>query len=119
MYSVTDRASFEAVDNWYKDVMSRGDDRVSMVLLGSKCDNELERQVTVGEGAAAASRLGIPFFEVSSKTDKNVHVAVDLITDMVLVKIEEGKWDPHCARAAQGRAPPVEPTEPQGRCTIC
>ncbi len=45
---------------------------VSKVLLATKCDLNFERQVSTEEGAAIAKKYGIPFVEVSAKSDLNV-----------------------------------------------
>lgn len=45
---------------------------VSRVLMATKCDLNFERQVSTEEGAAVARKYGIPFIEVSAKSDLNV-----------------------------------------------
>jgi GTPase SAR1 family protein len=45
---------------------------VCKVLLATKCDLNFERQVSTEEGAAVARKYGIPFIEVSAKSDLNV-----------------------------------------------
>ena len=45
---------------------------VSKVLLATKCDLNYERHVSTEEGAAIAKKYGIPFMEVSAKSDLNV-----------------------------------------------
>lgn len=51
--------------------------------MATKCDLEEERQVTFEEGNAIAKKYGMQFFEVSSKTGKNVHESfVELTREM-------------------------------------
>lgn len=45
---------------------------VSKVLLATKCDLNYERHVSTEEGATIAKKYGIPFMEVSAKSDLNV-----------------------------------------------
>ena len=45
---------------------------VSRVLLATKCDLNFERQVATQEGATVAKKYGMPFIEVSAKSDINV-----------------------------------------------
>jgi len=42
-------------------------------LVGTKCDLEDERQVSYEEGNTLAKKYSMNFFEVSSKSGKNVH----------------------------------------------
>ncbi|KAL9654564.1 hypothetical protein ABK040_006628 [Willaertia magna] len=42
------------------------------LLIGAKCDKENEREVSVKEAENVAKRIGIPYIELSSKTNYNV-----------------------------------------------
>jgi len=44
-------------------------------LIGNKCDWEEKRAVSTEQGQALADELGIPFLEVSAKTNKNIEEA--------------------------------------------
>jgi len=72
MYSITSRASFEAVRNYYERILRTKDlEAVAMVLVGNKADLEPSREVTTTEGAELAKSWNIPFFEASAKTRMN------------------------------------------------
>lgn len=45
---------------------------LSQVVVGNKCDLEVERAVSCQEGAAYAQSIGAPFFEASAKLNQNV-----------------------------------------------
>jgi Ras-related protein Rab-6A len=77
VYDVTQRSSFDSVDQWIADVREeRGDsmDEVTVVLVANKADAlEEERQVTAGEGEEKARQLGVSIFmETSAKSGVNV-----------------------------------------------
>jgi GTPase SAR1 family protein len=48
---------------------------VNKILIGNKCDWEEKRAVSTEQGQALADELGIPFMEVSAKTNINVEKA--------------------------------------------
>jgi GTPase SAR1 family protein len=48
---------------------------VNKILIGNKCDWEDKRAVTTEQGQALADELGIPFLEVSAKSNINVDKA--------------------------------------------
>lgn len=48
---------------------------VNKILIGNKCDWEEKRAVSVEQGQALADELGIPFMEVSAKSNINVEKA--------------------------------------------
>lgn len=48
---------------------------VNKILIGNKCDWEEKRAVSTEQGQALADELGIPFLEVSAKSNINVDKA--------------------------------------------
>lgn len=82
VYDVTSTASLAfAVERHGELVRERETPRVPAVLVGNKADAAAAaaaaaRAVSTQEGAAAAERLGCPFFEVSARDGTNVHAAI-------------------------------------------
>ena len=74
-YSIADNRSYNNVVSWIKQIESNSSEQVCKVLVATKADLDSERQVTYDEGNAIAKRYNMEFFEVSSKTGKNVHEA--------------------------------------------
>jgi Ras-related protein Rab-8A len=48
---------------------------VNKILIGNKCDWEEKRAVSTEQGQALADELGIPFLEVSAKSNINIDKA--------------------------------------------
>ena len=44
-------------------------------MIGNKCDWEEKRQVSTEQGQALADELGVPFLEVSAKSNINIEKA--------------------------------------------
>ena len=72
VYDVTDRNSFNNVENWMEQIKQHSDDNVNLILVGNKCDLESQRAVSTKEGQDLAKKHGIHFFETSASTDTNV-----------------------------------------------
>lgn len=72
IYDVTDSRSFENVENWYQTVTQHANDDAQIFLVGNKCDDEENRQVSKEQGKELASKLNIPFLEASAKSNENV-----------------------------------------------
>lgn len=53
LYSITDRKSFQNVDNWLKQVCDMAPAEVSVVLIANKTDLVHERDVLYEEGMSA------------------------------------------------------------------
>jgi GTPase KRas len=73
VYSVTDRQSFEAVEQFRQKVMriKESERYVPLVLVGNKCDLEDMREVSTDEGTALAESWSTKFFETSAKIKVN------------------------------------------------
>jgi GTPase KRas protein len=77
VYSIADRRSFEEVqklrDQIYKSQDKDADtQKLPIVMVGNKCDLEVDRQVSTLEGQQLAKHWGIPFIETSAKTRLNL-----------------------------------------------
>jgi len=76
------------------DVLSCGL-QVPLILVGSKCDLEAEREVAKAEGQELANKWSCPFFETSAKTSVNVEeVFTELVRIVKIFKEREGSNEP-------------------------
>lgn len=81
VYDITNRDSFDSVDEWVNEI-SLTNKNVAIILVGSKCDEESDRKVSREQGEIKSKEIGCPFYEASSK----LGVGVDEIFED-LVKI--------------------------------
>ena len=72
-YSIADSRSYNNIANWIKQIDNNSSEDVCKILIATKGDLEDERQVTYEEGNVLAKKHNMQFFEVSSKSGKNVH----------------------------------------------
>ena len=63
------------IRTWFSNVEQHATEGVKKILIGNKCDWEEKRAVTTERGQALADELGIPFLEVSAKSNINVEKA--------------------------------------------
>ncbi|KAF2424251.1 NCA2-domain-containing protein [Tothia fuscella] len=75
VYDVTDERSFNNIRTWFSNVEQHASEGVNKILIGNKCDWEDKRVVSTEQGQALADELGIPFLEVSAKSNINVEQA--------------------------------------------
>lgn len=75
VYDVTNKDSFDAVDNWVDAVeAANGDGAVTLLFVGNKNDLADERQVSRKDGQLMAQRFSAPFIETSAKSSANVDI---------------------------------------------
>ena len=74
---MADPARFSPADirTWFSNVEQHATEGVNKILIGNKCDWEEKRAVSTDQGQALADELGIPFLEVSAKSNINVEKA--------------------------------------------
>lgn len=63
------------IRTWFSNVEQHATEGVNKILIGNKCDWDDKRAVPTEEGQKLADELGIPFMEVSAKTNINVEKA--------------------------------------------
>ncbi|KIW39429.1 uncharacterized protein PV06_09199 [Exophiala oligosperma] len=84
VYDVTDEQSFNNIRAWYSNVEEHAPKGVNKILIGNKCDMQQEKRVVSTEQAQAlADELGIPFLEVSARSNINIDRAFfSLVSDI-------------------------------------
>src|SRR6195952_2250039 len=63
------------IRTWFSNVEQHATEGVNKILIGNKCDWEDKRVVSTERGQQLADELGIPFLEVSAKSNINVEKA--------------------------------------------
>ena len=95
-------ASLTDIRTWFSNVEQHATEGVNKILIGNKCDWEEKRAVSTERGQALADELGIPFLEVSAKSNINVDQAFySLASDIKKRIIDTARSD---APAQQGVA---------------
>lgn len=76
VYAIDDRASFEEVEVFHRDLTRvKGTSVVPVVICGNKCDLEDKRVVSKAEGEELASKLNATFYETSALANINIEKA--------------------------------------------
>ena len=79
LYSVTDRSSFDSIDEWIESLKQEADPSIVIYIVGNKIDLEAERLVSTSEGEMKAQNLNVSFYEVSALTGSGIN---DLFDDI-------------------------------------
>lgn len=76
VYSINSLNSFQELNSFYDQILRVKDsDNVPVLVVGNKCDLEMERQVSYEDGLALANSFNCPFLETSAKQRINVEEA--------------------------------------------
>ena len=102
VHDVTRRETFERISAWLAELQQLAGPSVTCALVGNKRDLEQERQVSTEEGAAFAAKLGMLFFETSTRdllpghhaAQSSVDTAFESTAAKVLAKLQKGVLNP-------------------------
>jgi len=84
VYSITDRSSFQELEVFYEQILRVKDkDFFPMIVVGTKCDLEYDRQVDSSEGRALAAKLRGRHIETSAKMRINVDAAFTELVKLI------------------------------------
>jgi GTPase KRas protein len=108
VYSINSRNSLEELSSFYEQILRVKDsEHVPVLIVGNKCDLEIERQVSYDEGKALANRFGCKFIETSAKQRINVEEAFyDLVRT---IKAQQVQKDSLAAQEADAAAAATSP----------
>lgn len=82
------------IRTWFSNVEQHASEGVNKILIGNKCDWEEKRAVSTEQGQALADELGIPFLEVSAKSNINIDKAFySLAADIKKRLVDSAKND--------------------------
>lgn len=75
VYDITERKTFDDVNNWLNDVHKLCDPDASILLVGNKLDLEEKRVVTLAEAEQFAQHHQITYIETSASNGTNIREA--------------------------------------------
>eukprot|EP01089_Gocevia_fonbrunei_P011163 TRINITY_DN2428_c0_g1_i1.p1 TRINITY_DN2428_c0_g1~~TRINITY_DN2428_c0_g1_i1.p1 ORF type:complete len:195 (-),score=30.46 TRINITY_DN2428_c0_g1_i1:86-670(-) len=85
VYSITSASSFRMIELFFNRVRTIQEDKppVPIILMANKKDLSSEREVSTTEGQQLATKLNIPFMEVSAKNNQGITEAFTrLVSDI-------------------------------------
>ena len=93
VYDITNKESFNNIQNWIEDCKNQCPKTVFFVLVGNKNDLENERKVSFEEGKKFADSNDILFFESSAKTGNNVEDIFYKSAECISQRINKNVYD--------------------------
>ncbi len=88
MYDISDRLTFDNINQWKESIRDIKGDNFPIILLGNKCDLDEKRKVTKEEGKKLANDNGFLFLETSCKEGTNIEESVEILISKIIEKIQ-------------------------------
>ena len=80
VYDITNRESFENLNNWIDLAFQNNQNHFINFLIGNKCDLENDRKVSIEEGKNFAEKKKFIFLETSAKDNININKVFEFFT---------------------------------------
>eukprot|EP00300_Choanocystis_sp_HF-7_P019426 c20335_g1_i6.p1 GENE.c20335_g1_i6~~c20335_g1_i6.p1 ORF type:complete len:130 (-),score=28.84 c20335_g1_i6:195-584(-) len=93
VFDTTNASSFASLTTWLKHIEDNAPESIIKVVVGTKIDEEGRRQVSKAEALAFCQKIGVDYFEVSSKTGSNVTGPFEHIAGVVVRRFEQFQQD--------------------------
>ncbi len=72
MFDVTCESSFNSIKSWLKSIKDMSGDKMTIVLVGNKIDDEKNRKISEEEAKELANENGLEYIAASGKANINV-----------------------------------------------
>ena len=102
-FAIDKRGSFDSTSQWIEEFVALSEEETPILLLGTKCDLERQREVAASEGEELGRRYGCGFMEVSAKTGHNVDVAFTELASSML-QVHKDRSETHRRRSRSMRS---------------
>ena len=104
VYDITRKESFVNVDKWINDLKNSSDKKITILLIGNKCDLEDQRQVKLEEGQEKAKAFNLAFLETSAFNGQNLDKAFEMMIKEVYNKNHQENEDELLGELGSGTA---------------
>ena len=84
IYDVTNIKSYENIKKWINEIKEEISEKVSIVLIANKIDNEPERKISREQGEKLAKDNDVTFFEASAKTGEGVNESIFYLVQKIV-----------------------------------
>ena len=91
VFDITNRESFEAIDNWIENFNKFSNPNIEKIILliGNKCDLGIDRKISYEEAENYSRVNNLLYYETSAKDDINIHEVFYFLGSQLL-KINSG-----------------------------
>ena len=86
VYDITRKQSFDSVDKWINDLKAAADKKLSIIIIGNKCDLEDQREITKEQGEEKAKSFGFSFIETSALSGENLEKGFEMLIKEIYQK---------------------------------
>ena len=83
IFDISNKDSFDNIEYWYN-LYKEEKEKVTGLLIGNKCDLELQRKVSYEEAKKFADENKLKYLETSAKLDKSIKKAIAILLEEII-----------------------------------
>lgn len=83
VYDITNRSSYSNIHSWIEEIDKYAALGITKLLIGNKCDDQMNRKVTYEEGTEISNMYKMNFIETSAKSNTNIKEAFNTLTQLM------------------------------------
>lgn len=107
LFDLTNEQSFLSIRSWLEQLKTHAyTENPDIILCGNKADLDDQRVVTEQQAKETASRYGLVYVETSAATGQNVALAVEMLLDKIMIRMDQAVED---AFGQRGKVVNMEP----------
>jgi len=84
IYDITNKSSFKSIKSWLSELRSNIENKVNIMLIGNKCDEDNDRKVSFKEGEEFAIKNDLDFAETSSLSNVNIANSFNKMAEKII-----------------------------------
>jgi small GTP-binding protein len=92
-FDTTDILTFNGLEDWIKTIQSYGGDINKIIIVGTKVDDIVNRQVKLEDALIFCSKYNINYYEISGKSGENVESMFNEAIQLAYAPIKENVKD--------------------------
>ena len=93
IYDITNKASFEGIRNWVKQIKEQVSPRVCVALVANKIDDKEKEEVSSEDGIKLSNEIKFPFYQVSAKEGIGVNECFDELIKQIVKNYESAPME--------------------------
>ena len=87
LYDLSDKKTFDSLNNWLKEIRNNAPKYCSIIVVGNKAD--LERKVSNDDAMTFAKNENVSYLEVSAKNGINIELIFEKLSKEMVIKSKE------------------------------
>ncbi len=98
VFDITDKLTFDNVENWLENINLYANNNIQKILIGNKSDLKMDRNLNQDLINSLINNYQLKYIETSAKNDYNINLIFEEISNQLLKAINEDRLDKYYSK---------------------